>query len=147
MKIYKIMHERLQVSSCEPSPKAWRAGDPGHRIFQVLPDALNRLEFWALRRSAHQAHVRRNGKRLGRMRPTVVQPQEIQARREGLREGLDEELAHLRIEIRQFQEEPVAGRRLHGARDVGPLFILIPLTCHRPAVSVTCGPMRSTILC
>ena len=132
------------MRTCEP-PKGLRAGELGRHFFQALPDALNRTEFRALRWSEHLAHVCRNRKRLGRMRPTVVQPQEIQARRVG--QGLDLELEHRRIEIRQFQEEPVAGRGLHGPVNAEPLVTLTALARYRPTVSFICGPMPSTTLC
>ena len=55
------------------------------------------------------------------MGPTVVQEQEIQAIREGLCEGIDEELKHLGVQIGQLQEEPVTRGGLHRAIDIEPL--------------------------
>jgi hypothetical protein len=55
------------------------------------------------------------------MRATVLQEQEIQAVREGLGKGIDEELKALSIQIRQFREEASPCRGLHGAMDVEPL--------------------------
>jgi hypothetical protein len=40
---------------------------------------------------------------------------------ESLCEGVDKELEALGIQIRQFQEEPIARRRLDGAIDIEPL--------------------------
>jgi hypothetical protein len=42
------------------------------------------------------------------MRPTVIQEQDVQAVGEGLDEGVDEELETFGVEIRQFEEEPLA---------------------------------------
>ena len=55
------------------------------------------------------------------MGPAVVQEQEIQAVREGLGEGIDEDLEALGIPRRPFQEKPLTGRRLHSAIAVEPV--------------------------
>jgi hypothetical protein len=55
------------------------------------------------------------------MRAAVVQEQEIQAVREGRREGVDEQLKALGVQIGQFQEEPFTGGGLYGAIDIEPL--------------------------
>jgi hypothetical protein len=94
---------------------------PGERVFAVSPDPLKRVQLWAIGRQAHEAHVGREGEPLGGVGPAVVQEQEIQAVREALGEGSQEELEALRVEIRQLQEEPVARGRLHGAIDRQPL--------------------------
>jgi hypothetical protein len=52
--------------------------------------------------------------------PAVVPEQEIQAVREGLGEGLDEDLEALGMQLRQFQEKPFTGRQLHRAIDREP---------------------------
>jgi hypothetical protein len=52
---------------------------------------------------------------------STLNEEEIQAVGERLGEGLDEELEHIRIQMRQLQEELVAGRGLHGAINVEPL--------------------------
>ena len=54
------------------------------------------------------------------MDATVVQEQEIQAVGEGLREGVDKELETLRVEIGQFEEEPLTRRGRHGPIDIKP---------------------------
>jgi hypothetical protein len=94
---------------------------PGHLVLQVTPDPLNRVQFKAIGRQEHQAHVRREDELLGRMGPTVVQQEDIQAVGEGLREGVDEELEHLGVQIGQLQKEPVTRGGLHSAIDVEPL--------------------------
>ena len=68
IEIYKITYELLQVPSYEPLAGAWRPRAAGHHILQLLPDAINRMEYRAVRWSGHQAHVRRSGARPGRMR-------------------------------------------------------------------------------
>jgi hypothetical protein len=70
---------------------------PGHLVLQVTPDPRNGVQFRAIGRQEHQAHVRREEEPLGRMGPTVVPQEEIQAVGEGLREGVDEELEHLGV--------------------------------------------------
>jgi hypothetical protein len=59
--------------------------------------------------------MRWEGKLGGGMRPTVVQQENDQAIRKGLREGIDEKLAHLGVQIRPLQAEPSARHCLHGA--------------------------------
>jgi hypothetical protein len=94
---------------------------PGHVVLQVTPDPLDGVQFRTIGGQEHQAHVRREMEPLGRMGPAVVQHEEIQAVREGLREGVDEELEHLGVQVRPLQEEPVTRGGLHGAIDVEPL--------------------------
>jgi hypothetical protein len=55
------------------------------------------------------------------MRAAIVEEQERQAVRESRREGVDEDLEAFRVQIRPFQEEPLAGRGRHGAIDIAPL--------------------------
>jgi hypothetical protein len=62
------------------------------------------------------------------MRATVVEKQEIQAIREGLREGVDEEVKALGVEIGQFEEKALPGGGCHRAIDVEPLEDML----HRP---------------
>lgn len=50
----------------------------------------------------------------------VIQEQDIQAVRKSLGKGIDEELEHVGIQVRQFQKEALAGRGLYGAIDVEP---------------------------
>jgi hypothetical protein len=94
--------------------------EPGECVFQVAPDPLNRVQLRTIGRQEHEAHVVREAQVLGCMRPTVVQEQEMQAIREGLREGVDEELEHLGVQIGQFQEEPVTRGGLDGPIDIEP---------------------------
>lgn len=84
--------------------------EPGQGVFQVTPDALNRVQLGAIGWQEHEAHVRRQGEPLRRVGATVVQQSEIQAVREGLREAIDEELEHLGVQIGQLQEEAVPRR-------------------------------------
>lgn len=101
---------RLQIGKVQP-----RQG-----ILEVAPDPFNGVELWAIRWQEHEVHVIGQGEPLGRMCPTIVQKEDIQAVSEGLSEGIEEELEHVRIEIRQFQEEARARRGFHGAIDVEP---------------------------
>jgi hypothetical protein len=94
--------------------------EPRHIILEVTPDPFDGIELWAIRWQEHEVHVVRQGEPLGRMCPAIVHEKDIQAVSEGLGEGVDEELEHVRVEIRQFQEEALARRRLHGAVDVEP---------------------------
>jgi hypothetical protein len=102
-------------------PLKGREVEPGERIFEVTPDPLNGVQLRTIGRQEHEAHVGREGEPLGGMGPAVIQEQEIEAVREGLGEGVQEDLEALCVEIRQLQEEPVARRRLHGAVNIPPL--------------------------
>ncbi len=55
------------------------------------------------------------------MGPAVVQQEDIQGIGEDLREGVDEELAHLGVQIWPRQKEPLTRGGLHSAIDVAPL--------------------------
>ena len=94
---------------------------PGHVIFQVAPDPLNRVQLRAIRWQEEQMYVFRQGEPLGCMCPTVVQQEDIQAVGKGLREGINEELKHCGVQIGQLQKEPVPCGGLHGTIDIEPL--------------------------
>jgi hypothetical protein len=94
---------------------------PRQGIFEVAPDALDGVQLGTVGRQEHEAYVGRKSEPLGRMGPTVVQEQEVEAVWEGLCEGLHEELEALDIQIRQFQEEPLTRRGFHGPIDGEPL--------------------------
>ena len=94
---------------------------PGHVVLQVAPDPLDRVQLGAIRGQKEQADVLRQGELGGGVRPTVVQQEDIEAVGEGLREGIDEELEHLGIQIGQLEKEPVARGGRHGAIDIEPL--------------------------
>jgi hypothetical protein len=95
--------------------------EPRQRVFEVAPDPLNRVQLGAVGGQEHEAHVSREQEPLSGMRPTIVEEQEIQAVRESRREGGNEDLEAFRVQIRQFQEEPLTGRGRHGAIDIAPL--------------------------
>jgi hypothetical protein len=95
--------------------------EPRERVFEVAPDAFNGAQLGTVRGQEHQADVRGEAEPLGCMRATVVQEQEIQAVREGLRKGVDEELKAISVQIRQLEEEALARGRLDRAIDVEPL--------------------------
>jgi hypothetical protein len=94
--------------------------EPRERVFEVAPDPFDGVELWTLGRQEHETHVFREGQTLGGMRPTVVQQQAIQALRDGLRKGIDEELEHLSVQIRQLEEEAIACGRLDRAYGLHP---------------------------
>lgn len=101
-------------------PLQVREVEPGQRILEVPPNPFNGVELWTIRWQEHQAHVRGENQALGSMGPAVIEEQEIETRGKRLCKRVNEELKHRRIQIRQFQEEPVAGYRFHGAIDVEP---------------------------
>lgn len=94
--------------------------EPGERVFEVSLDPLNRVQLWTIGRQEHEAHIRWEGEPLGCMRHTIVQLQEIQAVREGLGKGVDEELEVVRVRVRQCQEVALARRGRQGTIDVEP---------------------------
>ena len=103
-----------------------RKVEPRERVFEVAPDAFNGAQLGTVRGQEHQAHVRGENEPLGGMRATVVQEQEIQAVREGLRKGVEEELKAISIQIRQLEEEALARGRLDRPIDVEPLKDVLP---------------------
>ena len=74
---------------------------PRQRVLEVSPDPLNRVQLRTIGRQEPQAHVFRPGEPLGGMGPAVVQQQEIQASRNGLREPIDEALEMVRMQLGQ----------------------------------------------
>jgi hypothetical protein len=94
--------------------------EPCQGVFAVAPHACTGVELWAIRWQDHEGHVVRQGEPSGRLGPAMVHAQDMQTVSEGLGEGIAGELEPGRLEIRPFQEEALAGRRLHGAVDVEP---------------------------
>jgi hypothetical protein len=94
--------------------------EPRECVFEVSPDALNRVQLGTVGRQADQAHVGWAREPLGGMRATIVQHQEIEAVRKGRREGIDDDLEAFRVQIWPFEEGPVAGGQLHRTIDVEP---------------------------
>jgi hypothetical protein len=94
---------------------------PGERVFQVAPDPLNGVQLGTIGRQENEANVVRDGELPGRMGATIIQQQEIEAVGEDLREQVDDDLEALRIQIRQFQAEPVTRGRLPRPIHVEPL--------------------------
>jgi hypothetical protein len=94
--------------------------EPGERVFAISPDPLNGVQLRTIGRQEDEAHVGREGELSGGMRAAVVEEQEMQAVREGCREGVGEQLKALGIQIGQFQEEALAGGGLYGAIDIEP---------------------------
>ncbi len=101
---------------------------PGQGRLEVPPDPLNGVEFWAVGRQEHQAHVRGADESLGPRRPTVVEEQESQAVGEALRERIDEELEALGVQIREFAEGALARGRLDRAVHIEPREDVLPRT-------------------
>jgi hypothetical protein len=93
---------------------------PRQIILHVRPDPRERARCWAVGRQADQLDVLWQGELLGRMGATGVQSAEIEALRKGLRDGLDEELTHLRVQRGPRQQAPVTRGGLHGAIDIAP---------------------------
>jgi hypothetical protein len=79
---------RLQIGQVEP----------GQTSLDVAPDPCTGAEFWAIRWQAHQVPVVRQGEPLGRLGPTMVQQEAVEAVSEGLGEGIEEELEPGRME-------------------------------------------------
>jgi hypothetical protein len=69
---------------------------------------------------AEQAHVGWDGEPLGRVRPAVVQEQDVQAVGDGLGTRVNAELEALGIAVRPFQEAPLPRRGGHRAIDRQP---------------------------
>jgi hypothetical protein len=94
---------------------------PRQRVLPVAPAPRHGIQLWAIGWEAHQAPVGREGKVLGGVGPAVIQEQEIPAVREGVGEGMQEDLEAVCLERGQLQEAPVARRRLYGTIDSQPL--------------------------
>jgi len=94
---------------------------PCERVFEVAPDPFNGVELRTIGWQEHESHIFRESQALGNMRPTVVEQEEMQAVRKGLRKALEEELEHVGVQIRQLEEEVLACGRLDGAIDIEPL--------------------------
>jgi hypothetical protein len=124
-----IARERLQGNCLVPSEEMGdvvllriQSGElePRQCIFEVAPDSLDGVQLGTVGGQEHETHVRGEPEPLSSMRATIVEEQEIQAGRESRREGVDEDLEAFRVQVGQFQEEPLAGGGLHGAIDIEP---------------------------
>lgn len=93
---------------------------PRHLSLHVTPDPLDRAQLGAVGRQEDQLDVLWPSELVGCMGSTVIQSEAIEARRQGLREGLDEALKHRRVQRRPLQTAPVTRGGLHGAIDSAP---------------------------
>jgi hypothetical protein len=91
---------------------------PGQVVFHVGPHPLDRVQLRTVGREEHEAHIRWEGKPLGRMGSTVVQEQDVEAVRKRLSEGIHKELEGGGIQRGQLQQEAFTGARRHGPIDV-----------------------------
>lgn len=94
--------------------------EPRQGIFEVAPDSLDGVQLGTVGGQEHETHVRGEPEPLSRMRATIVEEQEMEAVGKGVGEGIEAELEPLGVEIRQLEEEPLAGGGLHGAIDREP---------------------------
>jgi hypothetical protein len=116
---------------------------PGHVGLQVVPASLDRVQLVAIRGQEEQTDVLRGGELGGGGRPTVVQHEDLEAVGEGVREGVDEELEHLGVQIRRLEAEPVTRRWLHGAIDIEPLEDMLDRSNIAPGNDESVGKQRS----
>jgi hypothetical protein len=93
---------------------------PGHGVLEGAPDPLDRVPRGALWGPAEPPDVLGQGELGGRVRPTVVPQEAVEAVRNGLGDGLDAAWAHLGVQVRPRQEAPSARRPLHGAIAIAP---------------------------
>ena len=98
---------------------------PGPIVLQVAPDPLTRVQLRTIRRQATPPDVLRQGEPRGRRCATLVQQEEIQAIGPGWREGSDEALEQLDVQIGPLQKEPVSCGGVHGALDLEALADLV----------------------
>jgi hypothetical protein len=115
----------------------WR---PGHVVLQVTPDPLKGVQGRAIGRQKHQAHVRREEEPRGRRGPTVVQPEEMQAIRKGLCEGLDAELEPLGVQRGPRPNAPITRGRRHRAIDGAPREDMLDCSTRRHATGGEAPP-------
>jgi hypothetical protein len=101
-------------------PLQVREVEPGQRLLEVPPHPFNGVELGTIGGQAHQAHVRGEDQALGGMGPAVVEEQESETRGERLCKRVNDALKHRRMQLRQFQKEPLSGYRFHGAIDGAP---------------------------
>jgi hypothetical protein len=91
---------------------------PSEVVFQVAPPPLDRVQLRTVGREEHEAHVGWEGEPLGRMGPTVVHEQEVQAVGKSPGEGIHPELEGAGIQRGPLQKEAFPCDRRHGPIDV-----------------------------
>jgi hypothetical protein len=93
---------------------------PREVVFQVAPQALDRVQLWTLWWQPGVPHIVRPLKPLGGMCAAVISEQDVEAVGKCVGERIDEDLEGVGIQVRELQEETRPRRGLHGAIDVEP---------------------------
>src|ERR671918_426474 len=94
---------------------------PSEVVFQVAPQALDRIQLWTIGRKPDVPHIFWPLKPLGGMRAAVIQEQDVETVGKRVSERVDKDLEGVGIEIGQRQTEAFAGGRGYGPIDVEPL--------------------------
>jgi hypothetical protein len=94
---------------------------PRQHVFEVAPNALDRVQLGTIGRQPDRADIRRQNEPLGRVGTAVIQEQDVQAIGVRLGKGVEEDLEHLGMEVGEFEKEALAGGRRHCTVDIEPL--------------------------
>ena len=82
---------------------------PRKFIFEVSPQALDRIQFRTIPRQKHEAHVIRNTHSLRRVTATIIKHNQIERIGIRRRKSIKKNLEVRAIKVRQFKKEVVAG--------------------------------------
>jgi hypothetical protein len=94
---------------------------PGQVVLHVTPDPLDGVQLRTVGREPYSLHVGRLSNPLSGMGPTGIQEQAMQTVGKRLRQGVDDTLEGVGVQIGPLQEKPLARGRSSGAIDVEPV--------------------------
>jgi hypothetical protein len=95
--------------------------EPSEVVFQVVPQALDRVQLLTIARKPDVPHIFCPLKPLGSGCAAVIQEQDVEAVGKRLGERVYKDLEGVGIERGQLQEEALAGGRGYSPIDVEPL--------------------------
>ena len=89
-------------------------------LFEIEPDALNRVQFGRIGRQRDQGDVGWNGKRVRAMPAGLIEDhRHMFIRSDGFGKAVEEGLHRDRIGIGHHQSKSIISARLHGGEDIG----------------------------
>jgi hypothetical protein len=94
---------------------------PSEVVFQVAPQALDRVQLWTIGRKPDVPHICWPLKPLGGMCAAVIQEQDVEAVGKRVGERVDKDLEGVGIELGPREEEALAGGRGSSPIEVEPL--------------------------
>ena len=121
-------------------------------VFQIAPEAFDRIEFGGVRGKEQQAQIGGQAQGTGSVKGAIIEEEEMEARRSGGSKMVEEELKALGIEGGQFQKETLPGEGFDGTVQVETLEAIgrrhdwLDAACGEPAAQNGQQPTATFVL-